>query len=131
MREARELDVMRCFEGSAGDLIGDNLAEKVGTFAEVVRVGLNIDQLAGLPVSPVPREKLKPSLIPRFEGKCGERLEALGLPRLVRFEVDALPPDELRALYQAAIDRYFDESPCERSINQVKADREELQERRS
>ena len=113
----------------AGDLIGDNFAEKVGAFAEVVRAGLNIDQLAGLPVSPFPREKLKHSLIPRFATKYGDRLEALGLPRLVQFELDALPPDQLRALYQAAADRYFDMSAYQRSLDQEAADIKELQER--
>lgn len=113
----------------AGDLIGDNFAKKVGAFAEVVRVGLNIDQLAGLPVSPFPLGKLKHSLIPRFEAKYGDRLEAMGLPRLVQFELDALPPDQLRALYQAEMDRYFDESAYQRSLAQEADDRQELDDR--
>jgi hypothetical protein len=91
-----------------------------------VRVGLTIEQLAGLPVSPFPPEKRKHSLIGRFEAKYGDRLEAMGLPRLVQFELDALAPDALRALYQAAIDRYFDESAYERSLTQEAADITEL-----
>jgi hypothetical protein len=110
----------------AGDLIGDSFAEKVGAFAEVVRVGLNIDQLVGLPVSPFPLEKRKHSLIPRFEAKYGDRLEKMGLERVVQVELDALPPDQLRALYQTAVDRYFDTSAYRRSMEREAADRREL-----
>ena len=113
----------------AGVLIGDSFAEKVGVFTEVVRVGLKIEQLAGLPGSPFPLEKRKHSLIPRFEAEYGDGLEALGLPRLVQFELDALPPDQLRALYQAAIDRFFDNSAYGRSLVQEAADIEDLKER--
>ena len=113
----------------AGVLIGDSFAEKVGVFTEVVRVGLKIEQLAGLPGSPFPLEKRKHSLIPRFEAEYGDGLEALGLPRLVQFELDAMPPDQLRALYQAAIDRFFDKSAYERSLVQEAADIEDLKER--
>ena len=113
----------------AGDLIGDSFAAKVGAFAEVVRIGLNIDQLVGLPVSPFPIEKRKHSLIPRFEAKYGDRLETMGLERVVQFELDALPPEQLRALYKAAVDRYFDESAFERSVAREAADRRELDDR--
>jgi hypothetical protein len=84
---------------------------------------------AGLPVSPFPPEKRKHSLIPRFQAKYGDRLEAMGLPRLVQFELDALPPDQLLALYQAAIDQFFDQSAYERSLRQEAVDRQELDDR--
>ena len=113
----------------AGVLIGDSFAEKVGVFTEVVRVGLDIEQLAGLPVNPFPLEKRKHSLIPRFQATYGDRLEAMGLRRLVQFELDALPPDQLLALYQAAIDRFFDKSAYERSLRQEAVDRRELDDR--
>jgi len=80
-------------------------------------------------VSPFPLEKRKHSLIPRFVAKYGDRLEAMGLPRLVQFELDALPPDQLRALYQAAIDQYFDKSAYQRSLLQEEVDRQELDDR--
>lgn len=113
----------------AGDLIGQQFADAVGAFDEHVRVGLNLDQLAGLPVSPFPQSKLAHSLIPRFKAKYGAALVAMGLDPLVQFELDALPPAELIGLYQAAIAQYFDTSAYERSMEQERADRDELQER--
>jgi hypothetical protein len=113
----------------AGVLIGDSFAAKVGVFTEVVRIGLNIDQIVDLPRSPFPASKEHHSLIPGFMAKYGDQLEAMGLPRLVQFELDALPPDQLRALYQAEIDRYFDESAYQRSLVQEAADRQELDNR--
>jgi hypothetical protein len=113
----------------AGVLIGDSFAAKVGEFDEYVRVGLNLDQLAGLPVNPFPLDKKKQPLIPRFVERYGADLEAMGLPSLVQFELDALPPDRLIAIYQEAIDRYFDESAYDEAIAQEEADRQELRER--
>lgn len=40
--------------------------------------------------------------------------------------LDALPPDTLRELYQAAIDEHWDTSTCEASLAQERQDRDEL-----
>lgn len=44
----------------------------------------------------------------------------------VQVELDALPPDVLRQLYQDAIDRYWDMSAYEAALRREKAERHTL-----
>jgi hypothetical protein len=61
----------------AGVLIGDQFADRVG-FDHVIRVGLTIDQVAGLPLNPYPPGKEQQSLAPRFRAAYGRALRAIG-----------------------------------------------------
>ncbi len=99
----------------AGVLIGHQFAERAG-FDQVVRVGLNIDQVAALPFNPFPPDKERQTLAPRFIATYGARLRELGLPELVQYELDALPPDQLQRIYADALARYLDRSELARSI---------------
>lgn len=112
----------------AGVLIGDQFAEKVG-FDQVVRVGLGIDQVGGLPLNPFPPGKEHQSLAPRFRATYGERLLTMGLPELVQFELDALPPTELRRIYAEAIEAIMDRSAWDRALEEEDAMRAVLRRR--
>ena len=48
------------------------------------------------------------------------------LPNVVQIEAEALRPDDLRALYQAAIDTYWDDSPYQAALTQEGADQNRL-----
>jgi hypothetical protein len=74
-----------------------------GTFTKVVRIALTQGQVAEFALPPLPG-KASDSRAKQFEDKYG---------KLVQVELDALPPDQLRALYQAEIDRYWDMSAYE------------------
>jgi hypothetical protein len=111
----------------AGVRIDRSFVTKIGLFEQVVRVGLNIDQLAGLPVSPFPMEKAKHSLINGFKSEYGDQLAALGLPPLVQFELDALAPDVLLGLYRDAIEQFLDMAAYQRSLELERVERAELE----
>lgn len=100
----------------AGTLIDRQFAERVGTFAEFVRVGLNLEQLPGLPVNPYPEEKMAAPLIARFRREHGPALRELGLPDLVQYEVDALDPARLVQLFRDEIERRLDHAAYDAAI---------------
>jgi len=67
---------------------------------EICRIALNPDRIPDLPANPVkeqdPRSKGFQETFPQFKGKC--------------WELDALPPDQLRSLVSDSIARYFDDA---------------------
>ncbi|MBA2553948.1 MAG: hypothetical protein H0V10_09720 [Geodermatophilaceae bacterium] len=113
----------------SGAYIGQSFAEKVGAFTQVVRIGLNVDQLAGLPENPYPEKKLANPLIGRFQREFGPQLVARGYPELVQFELDALEPAQLRAIYRDGIRPYFDASAFMRSRDLEREDLVEIERR--
>jgi hypothetical protein len=100
----------------AGEGIETNLQRRVG-FGEVHRLALTLEQVQelGLPENAGVEGKLRKS--PgrfAFEAKYG---------RLFQVEVDAVPPDVLRALVLGAVDEYLDRSIYEDVLAAEEADR--------
>ncbi len=110
----------------SGVFIGQKFAEQVGVFDKVIRVGLNVDQLDGLPHNPYPDQKRGNPMIGRFVARYGGELEERGYPQLVQFELDALSPETLRRLYQDGIDQFMVMSAYDQSLEQERLDRAEL-----
>lgn len=113
----------------SGVYIGESFAQKVGVFDRVIRVGLNVDQLDGLPENPYPDKKLGNVLIERFKREYGPQLTARGYPDLVQFELDALEPAQLRRIYRDGIREFFDVSGFMRSRRMERRDRAALEDR--
>jgi hypothetical protein len=92
------------FDPSGMDIDRD-FTERGMCFDEVVRVALTADIVRDYDLPPMPG-KATDSRSSRFMLEHGE---------LVQVELDALPPDEMRKLYQQAIDNYWDEKKWKRS----------------
>lgn len=103
------------FDASGEDIDRDFL-QRTGCFDTVVRVALNASQVDEYQLPPQPGKAMDP--------RAKAFTERHGL--LVQVELDALPPDDLRRLYQAAIDEYWDTSQYEAVIEQEDAERAEL-----
>lgn len=92
-------------------------------FDKVIRVALNAEQLASEDIPPnmldpaVTRKLLNDSRAAGFQTRHGY---------LDQYEVDALPPSRLRALYQEAINQFWDQDAYESVLAQEEADRETL-----
>jgi hypothetical protein len=93
------------FDPSGEDIDRDFLA-RTDVFSEVVRVALNADQVGQYNL-PEQMGKTSDSRARGFVERHG---------RLVQVELDALPPDVLRELFQSAIDRHWDTSEYERAL---------------
>jgi hypothetical protein len=127
-RQGRPAVLLYCGDlDPSGAFIGDEFAEKVGRFTRVERLAVNVPQLVDLPFNPYPEEK-QDSNTPRFIERYGRELRAAGLPEVVQYEVDAIEPRQLRALYHGAIARYTDSSLLLNVWRQERAERQELVE---
>jgi hypothetical protein len=100
----------------SGEDIQRNFVAQVGTFAEVHRIALTEPQ--------VTEYDLPPMLGKATDSRASAFLARYG--RLVQVELDALPPDTLRGLFQAAIDRYWDMSAFETALARERRDRRRL-----
>jgi hypothetical protein len=102
----------------SGEDIDRDFSARLACWGKVIRVALSTDQVRDyrLPVNP---GKVTDSRAAGFIERHGS---------LMQVELDALDPDDLRALYQAAIDRYWDMSAYERVLNDEAADRGRLSE---
>ena len=100
--------------------------DRVG-FDKVIRVALSFEQVQeyGLPFNPDPKVQEKLANDPRAKKFC----EKYGYDEPVQHEVDALPPDVLRGLYQDAIDEFWDDAAYQAVLAQEEADKEELEGR--
>ena len=103
------------FDPSGVDIDRD-FVERAGCFDEVVRVALNARQVEEFDLPPL-LGKASDARASAFVAKYG---------RLVQVELDALPPETLRKLYQDAIDRWWDASAYESPLEQEKLDSEAL-----
>ena len=103
------------FDPSGVDIDRD-FCERVGCFAQVERVALNADQ--------VEEYDLPPQVGKATDSRAADFMARHG--RLVQVELDALPPETMRALFTEAIRRYWDMSAYEASLQQEGADREAL-----
>lgn len=104
------------FDPSGEDIDRDFLA-RAGCFDEVVRVALTAEQVRRHALPPQPGKVADP--------RAGAFVARHGA--LVQVELDALPPEELRALYQAAVDRFLDTSAYARVLRAEARERSSLQ----
>jgi hypothetical protein len=102
----------------SGEDIDRDFIERTDCWDDVVRVALTAAQVReyGLPVNP---GKASDSRAAGFISRHGE---------LVQVELDALDPDVLRSLFQAAIDGYWDTSTFEAVLAREVDDRRRLRE---
>jgi hypothetical protein len=102
----------------SGEDIDRDFTARSGCWSEVVRVALSTEQVRDyrLPVNP---GKATDSRAAGFVERHGA---------LMQVELDALDPADLQALYQAAIDRYWDTSAYESVLGQERAGRRRLRE---
>lgn len=109
------------FDPSGEDIARDFIARTDCWHEEPRRIALTPQQVANLPeYAPTDAELRKLRNDPRakaFERRHGS---------LVQYEVDALPPDELRNLYRTALDDYWDEAAYQASLGREAGERAEL-----
>ena len=103
------------FDPSGEDIDRDFMA-RTRVFGEVVRVALNADQ--------VRQYRLPEQMGKTTDSRARGFVERHG--RLVQVELDALPPDVLRDLFQAAIDAHWDTSAFKRVLRREKNERATL-----
>lgn len=101
---------------ASGEDIDRDLIERTGCFAKVHRIGLTAEQ--------VYRYRLPENPGKATDSRAAGFVERHG--RLVQVELDALPPDELRRLYEAAIADYWDTSVYEAVLVRERSEREQL-----
>jgi hypothetical protein len=112
-----------------GEDIDRDFVERVGIFDEVIRVGLSEDQVLDLPHNPDPEVIDKLERDPRarrFVERHRAFLDDHFWGEIVQFEIDALPPEELRNLYWSEIERYWDADAHAETMARETADLEEL-----
>lgn len=103
------------FDPSGMDIDRDFI-ERAHIFDETMRVALTADIVRDYDLPPMPG-KAEDSRSARFMLEHGE---------LVQVELDALPPTDLRALYQAAINEFWDEDSYEEAMEREREDDELL-----
>lgn len=106
------------FDPSGEDIVRDFTA-RVGCFADVQRVALSADQIEQYDLPPQPG-KATDSRAAGFVARHGA---------LVQVELDALPPEVLRALFEGAIAEYWDGATYHAVLAREKAERVSVQRR--
>jgi hypothetical protein len=100
----------------SGEDIDRDFIERTGCFDDVVRVALSATQVTSYGLPPA-MGKTADARAPQFVARHGV---------LVQVELDALAPPDLRALYQAAIDEFWDTPPYDEVMEQEEHDRDLL-----
>ena len=103
----------------SGEDIDRDFVARTGCWAEVRRVALTAEQVEEYDLPPQPGKAT--------DSRAAQFIERHG--RLVQVELDALPPDVLRALFTDAISEYWDESAHAATIDQEREDRRALEAR--
>ena len=103
------------FDPSGEDIDRDFL-KRTACFDKVVRIALTADQVIEYDLPPQPG-KASDSRAAGFIARHGE---------LVQVELDALPPDVLRSLYQNALAEFWDESAYRQVLEVEDAERQRL-----
>ena len=103
----------------SGEDIDRDFCARAGCFDRVVRVALTADQVREHDLPPQPG-KATDSRAGRFVARHGA---------LVQVELDALPPDVLRSLYQDALAPWWDVSAFDEAVARERAERTELAQR--
>lgn len=100
----------------SGEDIPRDFILRTGCWQRVVRVALTAEQVEVFNL-PKALGKASDSRAAAFEARHGE---------LVQVELDALPPDVLRELFERALAEFWDESKYQRSLVREQADRQQL-----
>jgi len=100
----------------SGEDIDRDFADRTMCWEQVVRVALSASQVTELGLPPNPG-KATDSRAGGFIARHGE---------LVQVELDALDPNDLRGLFQAALDDFWDTSAYEATRDQERDDRRRL-----
>jgi hypothetical protein len=100
----------------SGEDIDRDFVDKTACWAKVMRVALTAEQVVAYDLPPMPGKETD-SRAAGFIARHGE---------LVQVELDALDPDDLQQLYQAALDDFWDESAYDSAMEQEAADEAEL-----
>jgi hypothetical protein len=119
--QAQERPAVLLYAGDfdpSGEDIDRDFEERTGCWDEVVRVALSAEQVTSYRLPPNPG-KVTDSRAGGFIARHGE---------LVQVELDALDPNDLRVLFQAAIDRYWDVSAYEAVLDRERDDLRRLRE---
>jgi hypothetical protein len=108
----------------SGEDIDRDFVARTGCWEKVIRVALSRDQVAeyDLPENTDPEVAAKVARDPRaaqFQAEYGD---------LAQYEVDALPPEVLRGLYQEAIDRFWHSDAYDAVMRQERDDRDRLRD---
>jgi hypothetical protein len=102
----------------SGEDIDRDFVDKTDCWDKVVRVALTAEQVDAYGLPPMPGKETD-SRAAGFVAKHGE---------LRQVELDALDPDDLEALYQDALDRFWDDDAYQDALEQEEADRSVLAE---
>jgi hypothetical protein len=100
----------------SGEDIDRDFVDKSGCWSKVVRVALTAEQVDAYGLPPAPGKETD-SRAAGFIAKHGE---------LVQVELDALDPDDLRGLYQAALDGFWDPSAYDAALEREAAEVQQL-----
>ena len=102
----------------SGEDIDRDFVERVGAFQHVERIALTPEQ--------IDEYDLPPAIGKATDSRASQFVARHG--RLVQVELDALPPDTLRGLYQQAIDLRWDLSTFEQVVAAEEVERVQLEE---
>jgi hypothetical protein len=98
-----------------GEDIPRDFADRAGCFDEVVRVALIPEQVEELKLPPQPG-KWSSARAKGFADKYADLFESVYGYDLVQIELDAIPPDTLRAIYEEAIEQFFDREEYDAAV---------------
>jgi hypothetical protein len=101
---------------ASGEDIDRDFVERTDVWDDVQRIALNPAQIAQYNLPPLPG-KASDSRAAGFVRRHGS---------LMQVELDALPPDILRGLFQDAIDQVWDDAAYQASIAQEKRERDSI-----
>ena len=99
------------FDASGEDIQRDFL-ERTSCFKRMTRVALTTEQIE--------EHHLPEQMGKATDSRAGQFVKRHG--RLVQVELDALPPDQLRDLYQEALDEFWDESAFATALERERKD---------
>jgi hypothetical protein len=100
----------------SGEDIDRDFVDKSACWRSVERVALTAEQVTAYRLPPMPG-KATDSRASRFIARHGE---------LVQVELDALDPDDLRGLYQQALDRHWDDTAYQAVLAREAEERNQL-----
>lgn len=104
------------FDATGVDILRDFAKRTMGYWEHQDRIALNEDQIEEYQLPPLPGKSWDPRA-ESFIATYGE---------LVQVELDALPPDVLRKIYDEAVDSFWDEKGWEKSVEQEDEERKRL-----
>lgn len=104
------------FDATGVDILRDFLKRTAGYWEHQERIALNEHQIDEYNLPPLPGKHWDPRAA-SFEAQYG---------KLVQVELDALPPDVLKSIYDEAVDQFWDADAFKAAMEQEKLDREQL-----